>query len=101
MLVQCLLLRDTQRLHLPTRPTDLPQMGLLLEPLQELRVVLLLQQVRVQSPRALGEGLRARPAQGLVWRCTCWGQAVQLGGKLELNSIQAWDCSEKKTPNSN
>lgn len=66
-------------------------MGLLLEPLQQLRVVLLLQQVRVQGPRALGERLRARPAQGLVGLCACWSQPVQLGGKLELDRIQTWD----------
>lgn len=64
---------------------------MLLEPLQQLRVVLLLQQVCVQGPRALGERLRARSAQGLVGLSAARSQAVQVGGKLELDRIQTWD----------
>lgn len=48
------------------KSTDLAQLCLLLQPLQEEGMVLLVGQLLLHSPGAGGQGLRAGPSQGLV-----------------------------------
>lgn len=82
-------------LHTP-RPY-LAQMCLLLEPLQELGVMLLVHQLLLDGLGVLGQGLRAGPAQRLVVarerQALCGDER---GGEGEGDRSQPWHCRERR-----